>query len=171
MPPKLRPQKFIVNANCAPQCSLNEARCPISSRVHEAYEAGLNNHAISVLSDTLGHHLSEGAIGRHRGRHLSPLNEAGAPSDEVEFDASALDNIDVLRAIILRGAKSMHSWKVGPETTLKAMELLYKLTAGNAMDSVFAALASAASGVDDDPARPGDGSDMSEDEAAQAEVA
>lgn len=163
MPGRLKPQPWVVDtARCTPGCSLNDRNVPFPDLLLQWFCDGNNNTEILAKSDALGHHLSNGAIGRHRSAHLLPAHQVGVFDPFEEASDEKVDHIKVLEQIIARGAKGIAVARIGPDMTLRAMDMFYKLTQGNVMDDFMSALTAAVT------ADAEDGSVTSEDEAAQA---
>jgi len=154
VPPKLRPRRFVITG-CGPKCSMNQRMTPISDALHEAIEAGMNDIEVAALSVKLGHTVSKTAVGRHRMLHLTPLHQAGvvemneltAPG---EAAVTKVDHVAVLELMIAKGARTAHTWRLGPSDTLKAIEMHHRLTAGRETSALMEALATAAAGMSDE---------------------
>lgn len=153
MPAKLKPRKFVLTDRCSGICSLNPRNLPggMAQLLHGWYEAGDNDKVISKKADEVGHHLSQGAISRHRAKHLEPADHV------IDIDgpgeARDLSDLDVLERIITKGATQIKASgvKISPEMTLKAMELKYKLTQGNVFEAFTQALAASFEEAPDGP--------------------
>jgi len=148
VPPKLRPAEYVV-VDCSGTCSLNEKRNPVADALHEAYCAGMNDLEIVALSDKLGHHVSNGAVGRHRQRHLTKRDQAGVIMMRGAEDGGPVDHVRVLELMIARGARVAHTWRLGPGDTLKAIEMHFRLTEGRSDNALVDALAAAAAAAEE----------------------
>lgn len=160
---RLVPRKYVLLPACTKGCSLNPANLAIFDIVHGWFEAGQNNATIEKNAATLGVKLSNGSIGRHKGAHLQAVADDHGVAVDPEKPLDKVDHVKVLEQIIARGAAGIGTWKVTPDMTMKAMEMLYKLTQGNAQQAWLDAMAEAIAGVTSD-----DPSIASDDEVAQA---
>lgn len=151
---KLKPRKFYRNEKCSGACSLSVARLPgdMPNIVHGWFEAGKNNQQIVELAARVNVKISNGAIGRHRKNHLDPVDER-APHDPTDLKLDRVNHIEFLEQLVARGATNVHMARVSPELSLKAIDMIYKLTQGSQMESfmeaVSAAMAGGASDEDD----------------------
>lgn len=142
---KLQPRRYQVNERCSRRCSVGEFMLgpELFEKIHSLYEMGYNDEEISHASDELNHHLSYGALGRHRGKHLVPVS-----AKDVALEApDKVDHIEVLERIIAMGAQRLNPAKIGPETVLKAMDMHFRQTQGKAQDEMMSAIAAAMSGA------------------------
>jgi len=154
MPPKLRPRQFVITS-CTPMCTMHPRKNPVADALHEAFEAGMNDAELVGLSDKLGHHVSAGAFARHRARHLTPLHQAGVVTMQEMTEAGVaeqkkVDHVAVLELMIAKGARTAHTWRLGPSDTLKAIEMHHRLTQGRETSALMEALAAAAAGMSDE---------------------
>lgn len=167
---RLKPRAFRLLDACSKQCSLNAHNLgpQLAELVHSWFEAGCNNATISQRSDQVGHHLSEGAIGRHRANHLEPLDEFEDPTAGND-PKPPVDDIELLNEIIRRGAESLRfkTARVTTEQLLKALDMKYKLTQGSVWEKTLEALGAAMS---DEAAREAPEAERSDDERLQAFV-
>lgn len=150
---KLKPREFVVTERCTRACSLSEWALPGNAFgiVHTWFEQGHNNKVIHERSVAAGFPLSEGAIGRHRGRHLVPKDQMHSVGELIKQadgePEEQLSDLEILERLIQTGSKSLADKKVrvSPEMLMKAMELKYKLTQGNVfqgfLDAVNEAMA------------------------------
>lgn len=140
MPPRLKPAKFDLY-DCTPACWANRAKVgDDADAIHAMFENADPDDTIVLAVRAMGHSTSAGAVSRHRKRHLRPHVE-----EPVHEDVEDMSDLDILRAIIKRGARFIPTWKLGPRETMQALDMYYKLTQGSAMADMFAAIASAAS--------------------------
>jgi hypothetical protein len=138
---KLKPARYQI-ANCTKGCSLNPDNLPggMGAMVHSWFEAGNNNMQIVRKSDSIGHHLSNGAIGRHRSKHLVKWDaEADVTQGHGEKQKSDLEILDL---IIGRGAETVDlaTSRVTTEQLIRAIELKQKLTQGSMFQDFFGAI-------------------------------
>ena len=140
MPPRLKPAKYDV-FDCTPACWANRAKvADDADAIHAMFENADTDDQIVLAVRAMGHTTSAGAVSRHRKGHLRPHVEA--PRDE--SDTENMSDLEILRAIIQRGARFIPTWKLGPRETMQALDMYYKLTQGSAMSDMFAAIAAAA---------------------------
>lgn len=139
---KLKPAKYKI-VGCTRACSLNADNLPpgVGPMVHSWFEAGDNNPTISRKSDGVGHHLSMGAIGRHRGKHLVKWHQ----SDDTmtpRSPAKRKSDLDILDQIIGRGSEmvDLATFRITAEQLLRAIELKQKLTQGSMFQDFFGAI-------------------------------
>lgn len=150
---KLKPREYVVTERCTRACSVSEWSLPGNAFAitHGWYEQGLNNKEMHAKSVEAGWPLSEGALGRHRGKHLAPKDQMHTVGELIEQANGApeqvLSDLEILERLIQTGSKSLADKKVrvSPEMLMKAMELKYKLTQGNVfqgfLDAVNEAMA------------------------------
>lgn len=174
---KLKPARFYRNERCTKACSLNPDALPgeMGDLVHSWFEAGDNNPTIAAKSDALGHHISDGAAGRHRKNHLEPMGDESR--DPTDMTLVKINHIEFLEQLVARSAQSVHfSSKVSPEMGIRAIEMIYKLTQGSQMDNFMTAVSKAMAGAAEDDeseymtAIEAAEAHMSADEAAQSEA-
>lgn len=139
MPPRLKPAKYDVY-DCSPKCWANAAIVGADAdAIHAMFENADTDDQIVLAVRGMGHSTSAGAVSRHRKGHLRlHLDEPDEP------DTENMSDLEILRAIIQRGARFIPTWKLGPRETMQALDMFYKLTQGSAMADMFAAIASAA---------------------------
>lgn len=165
MPSKLQPRPFRLEG-CTKQCSLSaEQTTPEAAGLFLRWFCeGANNALVREKGIIIGYRLSLGAIGRHRSMHLVPITHD--PTEDPEDDGGPrLSDVDILEAFIQKGAKHLKltTSRITPEMTMKAMELKYKLTQGNAFQGFLDAISNEYMGGPE----TGDAV-KSEDEQAQA---
>lgn len=142
---KLKPARYVIQG-CTAGCSLNADNLPegMAEMVHSWFEMGDNNATITEKSDTAGHHISTGAVGRHRGKHLVKWNprmdkapELGPPSG-----GKKKSDLEILDQIIGRGADlvDLATFRITAEQLLRAIELKQKLTQGSMFEDFFGAI-------------------------------
>ena len=139
------PQSYRVSDRCTKACTLNEFNLPSGSfpEIHAMYEAGLNARAIShKVEEVWNHHLSYGAIDRHKGKHLDKTTAgfAGVPGRSVP--RKKVSDLELLDLMISKGADVLDApnVKISPEQLLRAMELRLKLTQGSVFQDFFDAI-------------------------------
>ena len=171
MPARLKPQKFRLEG-CGKLCTLNPDKLPgeIGQAPHSFFEMGDNNATIIDKAAILGIKLSAGSVGRHRARHLVPeltrAQQAVQGLPDYDEPSEKVDDLTVLEKIISKGAKGidLSTVRIGPEMTIRAIELKYKLTQGSAFESFLAAIG----GTMEEVTGRGDGPEVaSEEEVAQ----
>lgn len=145
MAARLQPAKYD-RVNCAATCTIGPARLgdELALRVHEWYEAGYNDDRIIAEVAEFGVKVTRGSLSRHRKNHLRVRVEGVIEPLDGQLDTNGMSDIEMLRQIILRGARFIPNWKVGPTEFFKAMDMYYKLTQGSAMAELFTALSAAA---------------------------
>lgn len=167
MAAKLQPRAFRVEG-CTKVCSLSpEQTTPDAARLFlKWFCEGANNQLISEKALIIGFKLSNGSVGRHRANHLVPIIHDPTIADPIE--GPPLSDVEILEAFIQKGAASLRltTGRIGPEMTLKAMELKYKLTQGNAFQGFLDAVNNAFMG---EPEGAAEGLDavMGEDEQGE----
>ena len=166
--------RFVLH-DCSDGCSLGQRKSPIFQLIHSWFEAGDNNDTIVAKAKDLDYKISAGAVGRHRRVHLSPVHEPVGPAVEARRrgvrpaeEKSKVDHLAFLEKVIAKSAQGLEAggFKISPDMGIKAMELIYKLTQGNAQQNWMDEMNAAIQGI----TVPNDGSVESPDEAAQAEV-
>lgn len=172
MPAKLRPREFRIEG-CTKTCSLSAEALPgrTAEMVHLWFCDGANNQLIREKLALIGPKVSNGAIGRHRANHLVPVDQLVDVTEDDEEEAEPFSDIEILERIISKGAKSLRqvTARVSPEMTMRAIEMKYKLTQGNAFQGFLDAVNEAFADEDGEPDSPD--AVASEDEQAQASVA
>ena len=167
MPAKLKPRRFRVEG-CSKLCSLSAEQTTVEAAglFLRWFCEGANNALVQEKAAIIGFRLSLGAIGRHRASHLVPIGND--PTEDPEDDGPPMSDIDILESFIQKGARSLRltTSRITPEMTMKAMELKYKLTQGNAFQGFMDAVNQAFMAEDGGP-ETGDAV-ASEDEQAQA---
>lgn len=138
---KLKPARYQI-ANCTKGCSLNPDNLPggMGAMVHSWFEMGNNNMQIVRKSDAIGHHLSNGAIGRHRQKHLVKWDEEADVSQSGPVKRKS--DLDILDQIIGRGSEmvDLATFRITAEQLLRAIELKQKLTQGSMFQDFFGAI-------------------------------
>ncbi len=171
---KLKPRKFYRNERCSNQCTLGAGRLPgdMVNIVHGWFEEGLNNDAIMAKARMVGVIVSNGATGRHRSNHLVPIEDASP--DPTDLKLQKTNHIEFLEQLVSRGATSVHLARVTPDLALKAIDMIYRLTAGSAMTDMLEAVTAAMGSEDDETeymsAIEAAEAKMGGDEQVQAEV-
>lgn len=147
---KLKPRKFYRSDRCSSACSLSEQRLPgdLPNIVHGWFEAGQNNEEIIASAAAVGVKISNGAVGRHRKNHLVPMDDQAPDPTDLKLDR--VNHIEVLEQLVARGAKNIHAARITPEMTIKAIDMIYRLTQGSQMDELLGAVTKAMAGGDDD---------------------
>jgi hypothetical protein len=143
-----KPASYRVSTGCSKACTLNEFNLPPGSfpEIHAMYEAGLPQEAIQAkVKETWQHHLSFGAIQRHRSKHLEKVTSGFAPSPNaptVGATGKKVSDLDLLDLMITKGADVLNApnVKISPEQLLRAMELRLKLTQGSVFQDFFDAI-------------------------------
>lgn len=141
-------------ANCSRKCSLNEINMPggMAALIHSWYEEGFVDREIEEKSAAYGHRISQGASERHRRNHLIPADhlvelegKAHRPTDPTALPERKVSDIDLLDAMIAKGAQTVHQShvKITSEQLLRAIELKHKLTQGSAFADFFSAIGAA----------------------------
>lgn len=145
---RLKPAKYEVHG-CTYKCSVSEVQlgAELAKTFHGWYEQGLNDRDIGQRSDQVGHHVSYGALGRHRANHLVRIPTVGEADPLAVEPLEKVDHIAVLEQIIAIGASKIPAAKMTPDVVLKAMELHYKYTQGRALEDTFAAISAAMAGA------------------------
>lgn len=145
MPPRLKPAKYDV-FDCTPACWANRAKVgDDADAIHAMFESADTDDQIVLAVRAMGHSTSAGAVSRHRKGHLRVHVEAPVAPQDVED----MSDLDILRAIIKKGAQYIPTWKLGPRETMQALDMYYRLTQGSAMADMFAAIAAAANQSED----------------------
>ena len=172
---RLKPREYVTTERCTRACSLSEWSLPGNAFAitHGWFEAGHNNKRIHELSVEAGWPLSEGAIGRHRGRHLVPKDQMHTVEELVKqaegAPAEQLSDLEILERLIQTGSRSLADKKVrvSPEMLMKAMELKYKLTQGTVFQGFLDAVNEAMAAEPDEGAPELPDAVASTDEQAQ----
>lgn len=135
--------RYVV-VNCSRRCSLNFDNLPpgIGELVHKWYEEGANRETIRRRAGEMGAKISDGAIKRHKKDHLMVAPGAVAPRQPRLPDAPKRGDLEVIEAIISRGAEQidLSGSKVSTEQLLRAIELKHRLTEGSVFEKMYAAL-------------------------------
>lgn len=138
---KLKPARYQING-CTKACSINPVNLPpdMGHLVHSWYEAGDNDSTISGKSDTMGHHLSMGAVGRHRSKHL--VKWTGTAAAPTAPSGPRKSDLEILDQIIGRGSDlvDLATFRITAEQLLRAIELKQKLTQGSLFQDFFGAI-------------------------------
>lgn len=134
--------------------------------VHDWFQAGHSNMKIIALAAEHNVKLSNSSLGRHRKNHLDLLPDAAPEIDPETLRLAKVNHVELLEQIVARSAQSIHRSRITPELGLKAMDMVYKLTQGSAMESFMEAVTSAMAAADDD-----EGEYKTAIEAADAEMA
>lgn len=138
---KLKPARYEI-LNCTRACSLNASNLPagMGEAVHSWFESGDNDRTISAKSDAIGHHLSQGAIGRHRSKHLFKTNTG--PVLKPQDPSKRKSDLEILDQIIGRGSDmvDLATFRITAEQLLRAIELKQKLTQGSLFQDFFGAI-------------------------------
>jgi hypothetical protein len=152
-----KPAKYEVHG-CSSRCSLSveSLGSGLATTMHGWFEQADTDEQISAKSDQVGHHVSIGAVGRHRANHLlriGTLADVDLSVDPLEdAEAPKVDHVEVLERIIAAGASKISAAKITPDVVLKAMDMHFKLTQGKAIDDTMAAIAAAMAGsVEEEP--------------------
>lgn len=172
---KLQPRKFFRNEKCTAACSCNPVKAPgeIAELIHGWFEAGNNNDTIIALAAKVNYKLSNGAVGRHRKNHLTPHDQADPNMGDGRL--AKVNHIEMLEQIVSRGAQNIPVARISPDLALKAIDMIYKLSAGNQMSDLMTAVTAAMASDDGDEGEymtPVEAVDakLAADEAAQAET-
>lgn len=143
--------------------------------MHGWFEEGVNDPTIVHRASQIGLKLSERAVRRHRANHLVPVDQMEDidPTMVTDPETGGVNDIALLDLIIMKGQETLklRTAKVSPEMALKAMDLKYKLTQGNAFQDfidAFAGVNEAMAAEEELPESPDVVSGG--DEQAQAEV-
>lgn len=154
-----KPRKWRV-ARCTRKCTLHEYNLPGAApqQVHAWFEEGLNDKEISTRLDAgFDHHVSFGAVARHRKNHLVPEDQLvrldgtapieskpgrERPKDNTELPKRRVGDLELLDALIAKGAETAHMQhvKVTAEQMLRAIELKHKMTQGSVFADFFGAI-------------------------------
>lgn len=130
--------------NCSRKCTLNPDRLPagVGELVHRWLEEGANRETIMARAKELGVKLTGGSIGRHKQNHLVPAADPHSPLQDGDDDTRRYSEIEVIDAIIQRGARQVQrsTANVTTEQLLAAINLKHKLTEGSVFDALFDAL-------------------------------
>jgi hypothetical protein len=141
------PTKYEVRG-CPKNCSLNAVSLPgkVGELIHGWFEEGNTYAEIQNKAKAVGVRVSNGALGRHKTRHLVPL-EDGDPLVEEEGSGS---DLEVLELIIRKGGRSLRGKQinVGVDGVLRAIDLKYKLTQGNVFETFLQAMGGALDELD-----------------------
>jgi hypothetical protein len=145
----------------------------LATLFHTWYEEGISYEALIARAKAMGITLSRSAVARHKSRHLVPVDPSELEADEREEGAEVagegppMSDIQILESLIARGAAGLRAptSKVSAEMLMRAMELKYKLTQGNAFQGFLDAV-NAAFDDEDKPENPD--ASKSADEQAQA---
>lgn len=142
-----KPASYRVSSSCTRACTLNEYNLPPGSypEIHAMYEAGMAEEPMSAkIEEAWNHHLSYGAIKRHRLKHLERATAGVAPSPNARTvrTTKKVTDLDLLDLMIQKGADVLESpnVKISPEQLLRAMELRLKLTQGSVFQDFFDAI-------------------------------
>lgn len=127
---------YVVGEKCTRQCSLHPDNLDFAEVTTGWYNEDWTIEQMVIASEGLGRKLSTAALSRHR-RHLV---EAEEESEIPLTGGGVADDIAVLRAIVRQGAKRAHLWRVGPADTMKAIDMIYKLTQGSVVGDLLDAL-------------------------------
>ena len=146
-----KPATYRVSDACTRACTLNEYNLPPGSypEIHAMYESGMAEEPMSAkIEETWNHHLSYGAIKRHRLKHLERTTTGFAPSPNAPqpVRGKKVSDLDLLDLMISKGADILESpnVKISPEQLLRAMELRLKLTQGSVFQDFFDAIGAVA---------------------------
>ena len=118
--------------------------------IHGLFEKGEKDEEIVQASDALNHHLSLGAVARHRRFHLVKKGEGHAAGDVPDTPVSErlepVDNIASLQQLIARGMLTIPTAKISPDLLVRAIDLEEKLTRGKKTDVMLEAIEEAVKG-------------------------
>lgn len=142
---QVRPRNYRIE-QCPTLCSLNPRQMPagVYEAVHAGIEAAKPYKEIVQIAASQGYAVSERAIGNHKHNHLVAEDTLYRPSDMPDVREKKSD-LEILDKIIQAGARTLDNagTRIGPEMTLKAMELRLKLTQGSVFDDFMAAVGTA----------------------------
>lgn len=147
-----KPARYAISDKCSRLCTLNPSRLPgpLQTTFHSWFEQALTDYEIGVRSDQVGHHVSFGAISRHRRNHLILIETVAdiESSDPLRpADPGSVDHVSVLERIIAHGSRNIETGKITTELVLKAMDMHWRITAGRQLDATMQAIEDAMSGA------------------------
>lgn len=133
------------HTECHELCSLKEGT-KWGKKASDCLASGMSYRKTTALALLDGVKLNNGVLGRHR-KHIVV---SGRSAEEVSAGIPAApvnaSNIQILESIIQKGFQNQKNWKPTISDTMKAMDMWFRLTAGNPFDELLDSLAGAALG-------------------------
>lgn len=126
--------------NCPEACTFHPDK-PWSDFATTRLIAGESQRAIMVALAAEGFTTTQPSVGRHK-RHIT----ANTPDEKAGPKAT---NIEILETIIQKGFGNSKNWKPTISDTMKAMDMWFRLTAGNPFEGLLDAMAAATVGEEE----------------------